>query len=41
MVVTGEAMAPGLPGQSVRVRLPGGRVANGQVRDDHVVELGL
>ena len=41
VVVTGEAMAPGLPGQSVRVRLPGGRVANGQVRDDHVVELGL
>lgn len=41
VLVTGEAMAPGLPGQPVRVRLPGGRVANGQVRDDHVVELGL
>lgn len=41
VIVTGEAMASGLPGQPVRVRLPGGRVASGLVRQDHVVELGL
>lgn len=41
VVVTGEAMAPGLPGQTTRVRLPGGRVVSGLVRDDQTVELGL
>ncbi len=41
VVVTGEAMAPGLPGQATRVRLPGGRVVSGLVRDDQTVELGL
>lgn len=41
VVVTGEAMAPGLPGQTTRVRLPGGRVVSGQVRDDQTVVLDL
>lgn len=41
VVVTGEAMAPGLPGQTTRVRLPGGRVVSGLVRDNQTVELGL
>lgn len=41
VIVTGEAMAPGLPGQATRVRLPGGRVVSGRVRDDQTVELDL
>lgn len=41
VVVTGEALAPGLLGQSARVRLPGGKVVTGLVRDDQTVELGL
>lgn len=41
VIVTGEAMAPGLPGQTTRVRLPGGRVVSGLVRDDQTVVLDL
>lgn len=41
VVVTGEALAPGLLGQNTRVRLPGGKVVTGLVRDDQTVELGL
>lgn len=39
--VTGEAMAPGVLGQPTRVRLPGGKVVSGVVRDAQTVELRL
>ena len=41
VVVTGQALGPGLPGQSVRVRLPGGRVVTGTVVDGQTVEVLL
>jgi flagella basal body P-ring formation protein FlgA len=41
VVVTGEALAAGLVGQPTRVRLPGGRVVSGLVRDGQTVELVL
>lgn len=41
VVVTGEAMGPGRLGQTTRVRLPGGKVVTGLVRDDQTVELGI
>jgi len=41
VVVMGEALAPGVPGQTTRVRLPGGRVVSGLVREDQTVQLGL
>lgn len=41
VVVTGEAMAAGQLGQPVRVKLPGGRVVSGVVRDTQTVELAL
>lgn len=41
VVVTGEAMAAGQMGQPVRVKLPGGRVVSGLVRDAQTVELAL
>ncbi|MDP2261849.1 MAG: flagellar basal body P-ring formation chaperone FlgA [Hydrogenophaga sp.] len=41
VVVTGEALAAGLVGQATRVRLPGGRVVSGLVRDGQTVELVL
>lgn len=41
VVVTGEAMGPGIEGQPTRVRLPGGKVVNGLVRDAQTVEIDL
>lgn len=41
VVVTGEAMAPGIEGQPTRVRLPGGKVVSGLVRDAQTVEIDL
>lgn len=41
VVVTGEALGPGLNGQNARVKLPGGRVVTGLVRDGQTVEVGL
>lgn len=41
VVVMGEALAAGLVGQPTRVRLPGGRVVSGLVRDGQTVELVL
>jgi len=41
VVVTGEALGPGLNGQNARVKLPGGRVVTGLVRDGQTVELDL
>ena len=41
VVVTGEAMGPGVLGQVARVRLPGGKVVSGLVRDEQTVEIGL
>ena len=41
VVVTGEALGPGLTGQNARIRLPGGKVVTGRVRDDQSVELEL
>lgn len=41
VVVTGEALGPGLQGQNARVRLPGGQVVTGQVRDDQTVDIDL
>ncbi len=41
VVVTGEAMGPGVEGQPTRVRLPGGKVVSGLVRDAQTVEIDL
>ena len=41
VVVTGEAMGPGIEGQPTRVRLPGGKVVSGLVRDAQTVEIDL
>lgn len=41
VVVTGEALGPGVEGQPARVRLPGGKVVSGLVRDAQTVEVGL
>lgn len=41
VVVTGEALGPGLNGQSARVKLPGGRVVTGVVRDGQSIEIDL
>jgi flagellar basal body P-ring formation protein FlgA len=41
VVVSGEALTAGIPGQSVRVRLGGGRVVTGTVRDGQTVEVRL
>ena len=41
VVVSGEALTAGVPGQSVRVRLGGGRVVTGTVRDGQTVDVRL
>ncbi|MBT9551813.1 MAG: flagellar basal body P-ring formation protein FlgA [Hydrogenophaga sp.] len=41
VVVSGEALTAGIPGQSVRVRLGGGRVVTGTVRDGQTVDVRL
>ncbi len=41
VVVSGEALTSGAPGQSVRVRLKGGRIVTGTVRDGQTVEVRL
>ena len=41
VLVSGEAMGPGELGQTARVRLPGGKVVTGLVRDEQTVEIGL
>lgn len=41
VVVTGEAMTEGVLGQPTRVRLPGGKVLSGLVRDAQTVDVGL
>lgn len=41
VVVTGEALSAGHLGQTARVKLPGGRVVTGLVRDGQTVELVL
>jgi flagellar basal body P-ring formation protein FlgA len=41
VIVSGEALTAGVPGQSVRVRLGSGRVVTGTVRDDRTVEVRL
>lgn len=41
VVVTGEALGPGLRGQNARVKLPGGRVVTGVVRDGQSIEVDL
>lgn len=41
VVVTGQALGAGRLGQSTRVRLPGGRIVTGLVRDGQTVELAL
>jgi flagella basal body P-ring formation protein FlgA len=41
IVVTGEALTAGLPGQPARVRLPGGKVVSGLVGDGQTVDIGL
>lgn len=41
VVVVGEALAAGVPGQVVRVRLGGGKVVSGTVREDSTVEVRL
>jgi flagella basal body P-ring formation protein FlgA len=41
VVVTGEALGPGLNGQSARVKLPGGRVVTGVVRDGQSIDIDL
>ncbi|MCD6665816.1 MAG: flagella basal body P-ring formation protein FlgA [Hydrogenophaga sp.] len=37
----GEALTAGIEGQSVKVRLKGGRVVTGTVREDQTVEVRL
>lgn len=41
VVVTGQALGPGVTGQTVRVRLSGGRVVTGTVVDGQTVEVQL
>lgn len=41
VVVTGEALGPGVTGQTARVRLPGGKVVTGLVRGNQSVEIDL
>jgi len=41
VTATGEALGPGVEGQPVRVRLPGGKVVSGLVREGRMVEVGL
>jgi flagella basal body P-ring formation protein FlgA len=41
VVVTGQALSSGQLGQMTRVRLPGGRVVTGLVKDGQTVELSL
>lgn len=41
VVVSGEALTAGVPGQSVRVRLSGGRIVTGTVRDGQTVDVRL
>lgn len=41
VVVTGQALGPGVTGQQVRVRLSGGRVVTGTVVDGQTVEVQL
>jgi flagella basal body P-ring formation protein FlgA len=41
VVVTGEALSPGLNGQKARVKLPGGKVVTGLVRDGQSIEIDL
>lgn len=41
VVVSGEALTAGIPGQSVRVRLAGGRIVTGTVRDGQTVDVRL
>ena len=41
VVVSGQAMSSGQLGQMTRVRLPGGRVVTGLVRDTQTVDLAL
>jgi flagellar basal body P-ring formation protein FlgA len=41
VVVSGEALTAGVPGQNVRVRLNGGRIVTGTVRDGQTVEVRL
>lgn len=41
VTVVGEALSAGVEGQSVRVRLQGGRVVTGMVREDRTVEVQL
>ena len=38
---TGQALTAGMVGESARVKLPGGRVVTGVVRDAQTVELAL
>ena len=39
VVVTGEALGPGLSGHSARIRLPGGKVVTGLVRDGQTIDI--
>jgi flagella basal body P-ring formation protein FlgA len=41
VMVTGQALSRGLVGQSTRVRLQGGKIVTGLVRDGQTVELAL
>lgn len=41
VVVTGQALTAGLLGQSARIRLPGGKVVTGLVRDAQTVDIAL
>jgi flagella basal body P-ring formation protein FlgA len=41
VVVTGQSLGTGVPGQSVRVRLGGGKVVTGTVQDDQTVLITL
>lgn len=41
VVVSGEALTAGVPGQTVRVRLASGRIVSGTVRDGQTVDVRL
>ncbi|MFN3496232.1 MAG: flagellar basal body P-ring formation chaperone FlgA [Hydrogenophaga sp.] len=41
VVVTGQSLGTGVPGQSVRVRLAGGKVVTGTVQEDQTVLISL
>jgi flagella basal body P-ring formation protein FlgA len=41
VVVTGKSLGTGVPGQSVRVRLSGGKVVTGTVQEDQTVLISL